>query len=121
MREGTTFIGPSRVWLRNEQTPGLAMSRSIGDLVAARVGVISTPEIIEHELESEDKFIVLASDGIWEFISNEECIEIISSYYLSQKLKAACEHIVNLAVFRWNKFDDCVDDITIVIANLKIK
>lgn len=31
--------GPKRVWLKNEPLPGLAMSRSIGDLVAASVGV----------------------------------------------------------------------------------
>lgn len=35
-------IGPARVWLKNENVPGLAMSRSIGDLVASTVGV--TPE-----------------------------------------------------------------------------
>ena len=32
-------IGPLRVWLQNLQIPGLAMTRSIGDLVAAPVGV----------------------------------------------------------------------------------
>lgn len=33
------FLGPYRVWLLDEDIPGLAMSRSIGDLVAASVGV----------------------------------------------------------------------------------
>ena len=36
-------IGPARVWLKNENIPGLAMSRSIGDLVAASVGVSAEP------------------------------------------------------------------------------
>ncbi len=36
-------LGPFRVWLQNENCPGLAMSRSIGDTVAASVGVISLP------------------------------------------------------------------------------
>ena len=35
--------GPARVWLKNQDLPGLAMSRSIGDEVAKRAGVISTP------------------------------------------------------------------------------
>lgn len=35
--------GPDRVWLLNEEMPGLAMSRSIGDLVAASVGVTWEP------------------------------------------------------------------------------
>ena len=34
-------IGPYRVWLKNENVPGLAMSRSVGDRVAHSVGVIS--------------------------------------------------------------------------------
>lgn len=35
--------GPFRVWLKNEDTPGLAMSRSLGDSLAKTVGVISEP------------------------------------------------------------------------------
>jgi serine/threonine protein phosphatase PrpC len=48
------------------------MSRSFGDEVAASVGVIAEPEIIEYTLKEEDKFFILASDGIWEFISSNE-------------------------------------------------
>ena len=36
-------IGPARVWLKDEDSPGLAMSRSIGDVVANTVGVIPEP------------------------------------------------------------------------------
>ncbi len=35
--------GPYRVWVKNENYPGLAMSRSIGDLIATTVGVTSEP------------------------------------------------------------------------------
>lgn len=35
--------GPSRVWLKNEDCPGLAMSRSIGDQLAKSVGVTWEP------------------------------------------------------------------------------
>jgi serine/threonine protein phosphatase PrpC len=38
-------IGPARVWLKHENVPGLAMSRSIGDAVAASVGVSPEPGI----------------------------------------------------------------------------
>lgn len=67
-------IGPARVWLKDQNLPGLAMSRSFGDKVAATVGIISEPEIIEHLLGQEDKFIVLASDGLWEFMESEEVV-----------------------------------------------
>lgn len=65
-------VGPARVWLRTQNVPGLAMSRSIGDLVAASVGVIPEPEFFELTLNESDKFLVLASDGVWEFIDNDE-------------------------------------------------
>jgi len=64
-------VGPYRVWLKNEQAPGLAMSRSIGDLVAQSAGVISTPEMKQVLKNSETYAIVIASDGVWEFLSNE--------------------------------------------------
>jgi len=35
--------GPFRVWLKNENYPGLAMSRSIGDLIASAIGVTAEP------------------------------------------------------------------------------
>jgi serine/threonine protein phosphatase PrpC len=35
--------GPYRVWLKHENFPGLAMSRSVGDFVAESVGVICDP------------------------------------------------------------------------------
>lgn len=38
-------LGPPRVWLKNQDIPGLAMSRSFGDLIASQVGVICVPGI----------------------------------------------------------------------------
>ena len=70
--ENDEFMGPARVWLRDEEIPGLAMSRSFGDEIAASVGIIAQPEITEWKLTPEDKFVILASDGVWEFIESEE-------------------------------------------------
>ena len=41
--ESGMFLGPSRVWLFHDDVPGLAMSRSFADQVAASVGVIAIP------------------------------------------------------------------------------
>lgn len=48
------------------------MSRSFGDYVASTVGVISEPEVIYHRMDCKNGFLVVCSDGIWEFITNEE-------------------------------------------------
>ena len=50
--------------------PGLAISRSIGDLNAERSGLISMPEVISHDVDVDnDMYLILASDGVWEFLS----------------------------------------------------
>lgn len=63
-------IGPQRVWLPNQNLQGLAMSRSLGDNVSKPIGVTHEPEVVKLEVEERDKFILLASDGVWEFIRN---------------------------------------------------
>ena len=59
------------MWLKNQDIPGLAMTRSLGDRLAHKVGVSSYPEIESRYLTKVDKMIVLASDGLWEFLSND--------------------------------------------------
>ena len=61
--------------------PGLAMSRSLGDGIAHSVGVSSHPETKEFLIGTDDKFVVIASDGLWEFISNEEVSRIVGPFY----------------------------------------
>lgn len=114
-------IGPARVWLKHENVPGLAMSRSIGDLVAASVGVSAEPEFFETELIEEDKFLVIASDGVWEFISNEEVVNMIVPYWLQGNPEEACNKIVKESVAHWKKEDEVIDDITVVIIFLNLK
>jgi len=74
------FYGPKRVWLKNKQVPGLAMTRSIGDMAASSVGVLAEPEVkLFPNLTVNDKFIVIASDGIFDRLSNEEIMETIGN------------------------------------------
>ena len=51
--------------------PGLAMSRSLGDKLAHSVGVSSLPEVRSHFIEMDDKYVVIGSDGVFEFLTNE--------------------------------------------------
>jgi serine/threonine protein phosphatase PrpC len=85
--EDGEFVGPERIWIKEEEVPGLAMTRSFGDRVAATVGVISEPEIKEFDLDVNDKFMIIASDGIWEFISSQECVDMVSSFYEKNDIK----------------------------------
>ena len=58
-------IGPYRVFDMKGNYPGLAMSRSLGDVVGTGIGIISTPIFTKHKLQKDkDSFIVIASDGV---------------------------------------------------------
>ena len=113
--EDGEFVGPERVWLKTEDVPGLAMSRSFGDDVAHTVGVISQPEIFEYNLVNEDKFILLASDGIWEFISSDECVNIVKDYYLKDDIDGALSYLYKESSKRWIMQEEVIDDITLII------
>ncbi|KAL4445261.1 hypothetical protein ABPG74_022074 [Tetrahymena malaccensis] len=108
-------IGPTRVWLKNENVPGLAMTRSMGDTVAESVGVTWRPEIIEYELSYNDKILVLASDGVWEFIDNKEIIKMIAPYYQRNDIEGACECLLQEAHLRWTRECNVIDDISFII------
>ena len=96
-------VGPARVWLHDEDIPGLAMSRSIGDTVAAKVGVTFLPEIHQYKLTKNDKFIIIATDGIWEFISSEHAVQVVSKYWLSGDCDSATDELVRLATNFWEE------------------
>ena len=73
--------GPARVWLDAKMTQvGLAMARSIGDHLVKPIGVIAQPEVKTRVLTPEDKFIVMASDGVWEFLTNQSVADMILKF-----------------------------------------
>lgn len=106
--------GPLRVWMRNLDYPGIAMSRSLGDSVAASIGVSSVPEITENVIGSKDKFIVMGSDGLFEFISNEDIVKIASIHWKKHDTENACFALAKVADERWRKEEDTIDDITCI-------
>ena len=109
-------IGPQRVWVGNNNYPGLAMSRSLGDQVAASVGVSPRPDIFVHTLESHDKFCLMASDGVWEFLSNNEIVRAITPFYVSDDIEGACDEVMRISYESWTRDDNSVvDDISFVL------
>lgn len=75
-------LGPLRVWLKTEDVPGLAMTRSFGDGVAHSVGCNAEPEMSEYTFTKDDKVVVIASDGVWEFLENIDVAKIVYPFYL---------------------------------------
>ena len=114
--EDGNFCGPLRVYLKGKDIPGLAMTRSFGDYYASTAGTISIPEIREYIFQKEDKFLVLASDGLFEFIENDKVINIISEYYEKNDIVGCCEFLYKESYRKWiYEQEDTVDDITIIL------
>lgn len=99
-----------RVWLPFDDAPGLAMARAFGDFCLKEYGVISVPEIAHRTLTERDQFIVLASDGVWDVLSNEDVVKIVSS---APSRASAARVLVESAANEWklkyptSKMDDC--------------
>lgn len=110
------FIGPDRVWLSDSvNVPGLAMSRSIGDYLAHTAGVTAEPEVTEYALQPDDLILVIGSDGLFEFLSNEEIAYIVTDFYNMGQAEAAANAVVSLASDLWKQNEDTIDDITCVV------
>ena len=107
--------GPFRVWQKGEVYPGIAMSRSIGDFIASKLGVIPEPKFLEEKIDKDTKFIVVASDGIWEFLDNNTVKNMVMPFYEKNDPNGACKELIKKSTEFWNQEDVVVDDITVVV------
>ncbi|XP_078446495.1 putative protein phosphatase 2C 41 isoform X1 [Wolffia australiana] len=101
--------GVARVWRPCGTMPGLAMSRAFGDFSVKDFGLISTPDITHRTISPADLFLILATDGVWDVVSNMEAVQIVSS--APNQAKAA-ECLVRHATAQWRRrrhvaADDC--------------
>ncbi|EES04932.1 protein phosphatase 2C and cyclic nucleotide-binding/kinase domain-containing protein [Sorghum bicolor] len=106
---------PPRLWVQNGMYPGTAFTRSIGDSVAESIGVIADPEIFVLDLNSNNPFFVLASDGVFEFLSSQTVVDMISKY---KDPRDACAEIVAESYRLWLQYETRTDDITIIVVHI---
>jgi serine/threonine protein phosphatase PrpC len=111
--------GPNRVWLGNIDVPGLAMSRSIGDTVAHTAGVTSIPEFFTQKLvEGQHAVMVLASDGLWEFMDDQAVMDKINEGTPGKDVAGIVDILVEEANSLWLKAEEVIDDTTVCVACL---
>jgi serine/threonine protein phosphatase PrpC len=90
--------------------------RSLGDAVAHTAGVISDPEFTEKDLDpASARVIVVATDGLWEFIDNDETIALMTD---TPGPAEAVDCLVKEANQRWMQEEQVIDDTTIIVAHL---
>ena len=107
--------GPLRAFMHESEFPGLAMSRSFGDKLGKDIGVIAEPLIVEYNLNKTVKYIVIASDGIWEYMNNQQVMNIGNMYYEMNDPDNFCKVLVKKATELWEKNTTTIDDITLIV------
>ncbi|KAG6431135.1 hypothetical protein SASPL_109210 [Salvia splendens] len=77
--EETDGNDPPRLWVQNGMYPGTAFTRSVGDNMAEKIGVIADPEVATLQLTSSSHpFFVIASDGVFEFLSSQTIVDMLT-------------------------------------------
>ena len=80
--------------------------------------MISKPELKSVYLTASDKFVILASEGVWTVLSSQEVVELVCPYWSSGQTETAAEVIRAEAVHRWTVQGSRMDDITVIVALL---
>ncbi|RDX66186.1 putative protein phosphatase 2C 25, partial [Mucuna pruriens] len=94
----------------------LAVSRGIGDR-NLKQWVIAEPETKVLRIEPHHDLLILASDGLWEKVGNQEAVDIARPFCVGnnrQQTLVACKKLVDLSVSRGS-----VDDISVMIIKLQ--
>ena len=68
----------------------LMLSRAFGDWELKPYGVINVPHVVRMPIEENDKYLIIASDGIWDVFQDEDM------YTMSKEVKSADEFCKNI-------------------------
>ena len=93
----------------------------MGDFYSEQLGVISIPEVKEYDVDYNDiKMIVIATDGIWEFLTNEKVRDIILPYYEENNISGGINKLIKVGNKIWSvKNPHYIDDLSAIIMFFK--
>ncbi|KAF7144723.1 hypothetical protein RHSIM_Rhsim04G0213000 [Rhododendron simsii] len=114
--EETEGSDPPRLWVQNGMYPGTAFTRSVGDSTAEKIGVVAVPEVSMVQLTPNHPFFVVASDGVFEFLSSQTVVEMVARY---SDPRDACSAIASESYNLWLEHEHRTDDITIILIQIK--
>lgn len=102
---------PPRLWHKDGEYPGCAFTRSLGDSLAEEIGVYAEPELHHRVLKKSDKMLIIASDGVFEFLSSQAIVDMCAEHVDPLD---ACQTICQTAYDEWLKRETRTDDITMI-------
>lgn len=92
----------------------LALSRSIGDKYLSPY-VICEPELRQFKIQKENKYLVLATDGLWDVLTNQEVKNIVDEALKNKKNKRAMLHDAIYKLLEEARVRHSQDNVTILI------
>ena len=117
--------GNPRVYAPGQRFPGLNMTRALGDLLGYYyAGLSSDPDVHtvaltgSAEAPGAAEFVLLCSDGVWEFLSSQAAVELAGGNGVTPTDAAAT--LTRRAWRAWHQRDPggYVDDITAIVVPL---
>jgi hypothetical protein len=69
--------------------------------------------VYHRELTANDQYVIIASDGVFEFITNQMVSDMVALY--SDNPLSACKIVVSAAYELWLQYETRTDDITIIV------
>jgi serine/threonine protein phosphatase PrpC len=110
-----------RIFVKGRDYPGLCMARTLGDESVKAHGVIATPEVKLTEMDLKaDPFIILATDGVWEFLDSEFVVKAVAKKIQADGPTRTVEKLQREARKRWRQEEgDYCDDITSLLIQLR--
>lgn len=88
----------------------LAVTRAFGDYCVRDAGLISVPQVSKRILKQTDKCLIMASDGVWDEVSDQEAVDICQG---SKSAKQAAQQIVKTALQKGSR-----DNISLIVLKL---
>ncbi|KAF0895215.1 hypothetical protein E2562_008555 [Oryza meyeriana var. granulata] len=107
---GYVSCGSNGVWRVQDC---LAVTRAFGDGGLKR-WVVAEPEVSRTRLAAGCEFLVIASDGLWNKVSNQEAVDAVAAASGSKHSVDSCRRLVDMARRRGSR-----DDITVMVVDLK--
>lgn len=102
--------GPYRVYKNNgESVPGLAVARSLGDLIGHECGISEIPQVSFKVIDNQDEFIVIGSDGVFDVMNSVEIVGYVFERLEEVGKERIAQEIVEECRKRWiliNKYKD---------------
>ena len=97
---------------KNRVMGQLVLSRCLGDLYCKKYGVSNIPDISVNKLDGNVKYVVVASDGIWDVVKEDELLQLSKN---RKNAEGFCKDLVKLSIDK-----DTKDNVSCIVISFDV-